>query len=573
MVPRSIRWHLFQVLLVSIVPIGLFAAGLLYLHWQAQERQRERSQLESVRLLAAAVDNALDSTIQRLSILAGVWAADPADEVVIHARAREALAANPDWRNIVAFRADGTGVFRADEPFGTPMPGMQRPELWRPAVEDRRPVVTDIFTSPIMGDKVGAIAVPVIRDARVTHVLIAVLKLRWFDELLTRQGAGGVAGIFDRNWKFVARGAEGEARRGTDPSAPLVADMRQKPEGIGRYTNLNGTSVYTSWAPSRYGWWLAFATPSAPVESAFWTYLMVLCGLWAAMVVAGIAYAVAKGRHIAHALESVEARAGELAAAHGLGRLPASRVKEVGRALDALERASDTLQAAMRERDRSLETEQKARAAAEAANRAKDEFLAMLGHELRNPLAAIWTAAGIIRSDGRTRQQLDFASGVIERQSGHLKRLIDDLLDVGRIVTGKVRLERAPLDLAAATHQVAGNLKTAGRFVERRLELDLAPAWIDGDQTRIEQIVSNLLVNAATYTSPGGTIRVRVGRDGESAVLEVSDDGRGIASENLERVFDLFFQADATIDRTAGGLGIGLTLVRRLAGCTAAACP
>src|SRR5262245_51966774 len=118
MAHRSIRWHLFQVLLVSIFPVGLFAAGLLYLHWQAQERERERSQIESVRLLAAAVDNAIDSTVQRLSIFARLWASHPASDEAIYQQARAALAANPDWSNIVAFRADGKGLFRANEPFG-----------------------------------------------------------------------------------------------------------------------------------------------------------------------------------------------------------------------------------------------------------------------------------------------------------------------------------------------------------------------------------------------------------------------------------------------------------------------
>ena len=558
---RSIRWHLFQVLLVTIVPVGIFAAALLYLHWQAQERERERSQVQSVRLLAAAVDNALDSSAQRLSIFAGLWAAQSAGDAVMHAQARAALASNADWSTIVAFRADGSAVFRADEPFGAPLPRMKLIDQWRPLLTGERMLVTDVFTAPMRGQKAVAIGVPVMRGDKVTHVLIATLNLRWFDELLAKQSAaaGGIAGIFDRQWKFVARSAEGDARRGTDGAQALIDDMHRSPEGIGRYTALNGTGVYTSWTRSRHGWWLALATPSAPMESTFWTYLGALAALWAAIMAAGIAYAVIKGRHIAQALISVEGRAAELAAARTLGPLPASRVEEVSRALRALEKASETLQA-------SMQTEQKARAAAEAANRAKDEFLAMLGHELRNPLAAVWSAVEVIRSPRRTAHHLDFAAGVIERQSRHLKRLIDDLLDVGRLITGKVKLERSPLDLAAAVRHVVTALETAGRLVQRRVETDLAPAWMDGDQTRVEQIVTNLLANAAAHTAPGGTINVRVAHEGGEAVLEVRDDGRGIAPEHLERVFELFFQADASVDRAAGGLGIGLTIVQRLSG-------
>jgi signal transduction histidine kinase/ActR/RegA family two-component response regulator len=567
---RSIRWHLFQVLLVSIFPVGLFAAGLLYLHWQAQEHERERSQIQSVRLLAAAVDNALDSTVQRMTIFAGLWAANPASDALIHAQARNALAANPDWANLLAFRADGTAVFRANEPFGTAMPEMKLVPQWQEVIIQRRPMVSDVFVSPDQGAKVVSVGVPVMRNNQVTHVLVARLNLRWFDELVTRQGRGGVAGIFDRNWKFVARGAEGEERRGTDPSQPLIEDIKRNPEGIGKYTALNGTAVYTSWTASRHGWWVAFATPSEPVESAFWRYLGLLGALWAALLAAGVAYAVSKGRHIAGALESVKARASELAATRAPSgpprALPASRVDEVSEALEALDHASQTLQAAMRARDQSLETEQKARAAAEAANRAKDEFLAMLGHELRNPLAAIWSAVAVVRSDRHTREQLDFAAGVIERQSRHLKRLIDDLLDVGRVMTGKVMLERAPLDLAAAARYVVATLESAGRFTQRRLDVDTEPAWVDADHTRLEQIITNLLANAVTYSAAGGRVKVRVARRGDAAVLEVSDDGRGIAPEHLERVFDLFFQADSTVDRASGGLGIGLTLVQRLVG-------
>ena len=320
---RSIRWHLFQVLLVTIIPVGLFAAGLFYLHWQAQERQRELSQIESVRLLAAAVDNAVDSTVQRLSIFARIWGAGPANEALLHAQARQALDANPDWINVVAFRAEGTGVFRADETFGAAVQNMRLLQMWRPVVAEGRPVVTDVFTSPHTRARQVAIGVPVVRDGKVTHVLIANLNLRWFDELLTRQGAGGIAGIFDRYWKFIARGAEGEARRGSDGAASLIEDMKRRPEGIGRYTSLNGDTVFTSWTPTRHGWWVAFATPSAPVDSAFRNYLTGFGALWLLAVGAGIAFAFFKGQRIAGALESLEARAAHLGAGRPLSGLEA----------------------------------------------------------------------------------------------------------------------------------------------------------------------------------------------------------------------------------------------------------
>jgi len=564
---RGIRWHLFQAQLVSIVPIGLLAAALLYLHWGVQEHERERSQIESVRLLAATVDSSLDSTVERLSILARLWSSSSLDEEQIYTQAREALKANADWANILAIRADGRGVFRADAPFGALLPAGPPLEVWRPVISERLPVISDLFISPDRTVQTVAVGVPVIHAGHVSHVLIADLDLTWYDRLMNLPGQppGAVAGLFDRNFDFVARSSEGPERRGQDPSQALVADMKRRPEGLARYTNLNGTAVYTAWAFSRHGWGVGFATPSAPVDNAFWHHLELFGFLWAAAVGAGILYAIWKARPIASALESLEDQAEHFARGQRLASVPDSRVDEVNRAIVALEKASELLQTATLERDRSLETEREARAQAEAASHAKDEFLAMLSHELRNPLAAIWTAATVVRSDGPSRAQLELAVRVIERQSRHLSHLLDDLLDVGRAMTGKMTLERASVDLESAARHVVELLQTTGRLAHRRVEYETTSVWVDGDPTRIEQILTNLLVNAATYTAPGGHIRVRVAREGADAILEVSDDGRGIAPENLPRVFELFFQAESSADRASGGLGIGLTLVQRLA--------
>ena len=564
---RGIRWHLFQVQLVSIVPIGLFAAAMLYLHWQVQENERERSQMESVRLIAAAVDNALDSTVERLSIFARLWSSTDLSEEAIHGQAKEALKANADWRNIVAFRADGSGVFRTDIPFGDTVPASVHPELLQPVVVRRTPVISDVFYASGTRRALVEVAVPVTHGGAVTHVLMASLDLTWYDHLLTQPGQpdGAVAGLLDRDLKFVARSLEGDMRRGEDPAPGVADDMRVNHEGLKRYVNLNGTPVYNAWTLTRHGWMAGFATPSAPVDNAFWNHLLVFGFVWLAAMSAGVLYAFAKARPLAASLESLEDQAQHFAEGHGITNLPDSRVAEVDRALTALEKASGLLQSAMRERDRSLETEREARAVAETANAAKDEFLAMLGHELRNPVAAISSAATIVKSRKGTPEQFDFAAGVIERQVAHLKRLIDDLLDVGRVMTGKILLDVRPVDLAASARGVIATLHTAGRLADRTVELSATPAWVNADHTRIEQILTNILVNAACYTSPGGRIDVRVTADSQHAIVEVSDDGRGIAADDLSRVFDLFFQGEPSVDRSTGGLGIGLTLVQRLA--------
>ncbi|MQA39201.1 response regulator [Rugamonas aquatica] len=205
------------------------------------------------------------------------------------------------------------------------------------------------------------------------------------------------------------------------------------------------------------------------------------------------------------------------------------------------------------------------RQSAERQNHAKDEFLAMLGHELRNPLSAISSAASLIGLPGVSAEGVTRAKKIIQRQSQHLGRIVDDLLDLSRAMSGKILLNRAPLDLAALVAASLETYRATGRSADYQLVQDLDQGWIDGDATRLEQITSNLIDNALKYTPPGGRIEVRTWTENDDVVLSVRDTGVGIAADLLPHVFDVFVQGSSTLDRSQGGLGIGLSLVRRLA--------
>jgi PAS domain S-box-containing protein len=198
--------------------------------------------------------------------------------------------------------------------------------------------------------------------------------------------------------------------------------------------------------------------------------------------------------------------------------------------------------------------------------RRKDEFLAMLAHELRNPLAPIRNAAQVLKLLGPPEVDQRWALGVIERQTQHLMRLVDDLLDVSRITQGKIALRREPVDLALVVQHAVEECRAA--IDERRQRLQVAiptgAVRVEGDLTRLVQVVGNLLHNAAKYTPEGGNIWLEVSAEHGRATVRVRDDGVGVAPELLPHVFDLFTQADRSLDRSQGGLGIGLTLVRRL---------
>ena len=215
------------------------------------------------------------------------------------------------------------------------------------------------------------------------------------------------------------------------------------------------------------------------------------------------------------------------------------------------------------ERRRS-EEERTARLAAEQANRAKDEFLAMLGHELRNPLAPIVTALQLMKlraTEPASKEQL-----IVDRQVKHMVRLVDDLLDISRITRGMLELKKQHVDLRDVLVKA---VETVSPLLEQRshhfdVEVPLEAVLVEGDDARLTQVFANLLTNAAKYTAPSGHIRLELRRRARDVIVEVRDDGAGIAADLLPKVFDLFVQGQQSAARSEGGLGIGLALVRSL---------
>ena len=204
--------------------------------------------------------------------------------------------------------------------------------------------------------------------------------------------------------------------------------------------------------------------------------------------------------------------------------------------------------------------------AADLAHRRQDEFLAMLAHELRNPLAPIRSAVALLARMDSTEPMLPLIREVIQRQVGHMARLLDDLLDVSRVTSGKVTLQRRPTAVGEFVDQA---VETCRALIDARhqlltLDMPATPPFVDGDPVRLAQIVGNLLHNAAKYTQEGGAIALSARRQGETVVIRISDNGIGISAEALPHIFDLFTQDERSLSRSQGGLGIGLTVVRSM---------
>lgn len=200
------------------------------------------------------------------------------------------------------------------------------------------------------------------------------------------------------------------------------------------------------------------------------------------------------------------------------------------------------------------------------ADRRKDEFLAMLAHELRNPLAPIRNASELLTRISPDNPQLNAMAGIIKRQITQLSRLVDDLLDVSRITQGRIELQQLPVDLSAVIAQAMESVEPLIREHRHKayLAVGYKPLYVKGDRARLVQCVANLLTNAAKYTDIGGEIRVDMREEAGTAAISVTDNGVGISDELLPKIFDLFVQSDRSLDRSQGGLGIGLSVVRQL---------
>jgi signal transduction histidine kinase/ActR/RegA family two-component response regulator len=290
--------------------------------------------------------------------------------------------------------------------------------------------------------------------------------------------------------------------------------------------------------------------------------MLTVGGLGLVLLLVSVGGAWVFSQRIEHSITEAAAAAAALARGEPPHMAPSS-VRELARLGEALESSGQLLRERERERDANLATAESARAEAVAATQAKDAFLAMLGHELRNPLAPIVTALELLRRRGLAWTP---EHEVISRQLRHVVRLVDDLLDVARITRGQMSLHPAPLELSSA---VARAVESVAPLIEQRrhtLQLDVPASGLCvlGDADRLTQVVANLLTNAAKYTPPCGHLQVRAHAHDGGIALVVADNGPGLPPELVPRLFEPFIQGPRTLDRSEGGLGIGLALVRSL---------
>jgi len=565
--PRQLRWRLFVLAASGLLPLALMVVlALGYLVYERQEAT-QRSALALSRALATAVDAELSSTIDVLRTLAQSDELRLAEYEAFY-RTSARVARQQGWRSVVLLDEQGRVLFRTTQPFGSPGSGAVEPESVAQALALGKPVVGVVTEGPIPGTAF-AVRVPV--DAGGTYVPSAVLSTDLILKVLQRQSVPPtwVVSVIDQGGSRVARTTPTASNRPSPSLQALLAEGR--PEGMGVTTTLEGRRSHTGYTrlPGS-GWVVAVSIPAAEaVEATFGPLLAVATGL-----LASLALAAYLGWHFAGKVSQPIDVLKQAAAALGRGEpvraapLAVAELEQVRAALakaaSQRERFVQELQRVQAEREALLRQVTDALRVAEDAGRIKDEFLAILGHELRNPLAPISMALQLMALKGDERTAAE--RRIVERQLAHMTRLVDDLLDLSRITGKRLVMRMEPLRVAELVQQAAEAIRPV--LGERTLRTEVTEgargAWVSGDEARLAQVLGNLLGNAVKFTSGRGEIVLAARRDGDAVEVTVSDDGAGMSPDVLKRAFEPFFQDRQGQDRSRGGLGLGLAIVKSL---------
>jgi signal transduction histidine kinase len=559
---------------IAFVPVLVFAAatGILFARSE-RETFREGAQKRTLALLTA-VDRELERSSAALEALATSEALDSTDLVTFRSEARRVLESRPEWLNIHLAPPSGRQILNLRLPSGGPFHPVVDSQSFEAVLRTGRPQVGSLFDEPLTKEPVFPVRVPVFRRDELRFVLTALVRTAVIDDLLVPQGLppDWVGVVLDSRNLIVSR-TVGREFVGRPAAESLRAALATEGQGWFRGSTLEGWAVYTPFDRSNVsGWTVAMGIPAESVEGPLRRSLLNLAGFGTTLLMMSVGLAWLLSIRPTRALASLARLARHVgrggAATVPDGPVARSGVTEIEDLRASVVEAAELVRLRSAERDRVEASLREVEAELRASEQRKDHFLAMLGHELRNPLGVIRTAVELL-PDSASGEGVAFeAVPMIERQVAHMARMLDDLLDVSRIAEGRIQASQEPCDLAEIVRRTAEDYRQAFDRSGVKLDLDVSqrPLGVVGDPVRLSQALGNLLQNANKYTDAGGSVTVRVSEtaDGRAAVVSVADTGVGMEPEILARAFEPFSQADRTLARSRGGLGLGLPLVKGL---------
>ncbi|GGC13842.1 hybrid sensor histidine kinase/response regulator [Pseudoduganella buxea] len=475
------------------------------------------------------------------------------------------LSKNTDYVNFGLIRLNGDVTCSAVSSVG--LVNLADRAHFRRAVTERRFIAGNYVFGRVISKHTINLTYPVIRGGEVAAVLFAALDLTELDKFVldVQLSPGSLLWTVDANGTIISRRPDPAGWFGKKIGGPLQEAWTTRPKVPVLLTDADG--VQRMYAFARVGrhdisdYTVMIGIPYQEiVAAATRDQLIATIGLVATVTLALLAAWFGGDILIVRRVQTL-ARTANRIASGSLDTRTGMRYEE--EEISALARSLDEMAEALQKKEVERDA---ATASLQAADRRKDEFLAMLAHELRNPLAPISSGAQVLKMAHADNASVARTAEIIARQVEHMTRLIDDLLDVSRVTRGLVKLNRQPLDLRTVVEDAVEQAYPLFKSKRQQLELDLPhePLGINADHKRMVQVVANLLNNAAKYTQEYGHVRVSLDRAGPHVRLVVADDGIGMAPELVTRVFELFTQAERTSDRSQGGLGLGLALARTL---------
>jgi signal transduction histidine kinase/ActR/RegA family two-component response regulator len=579
---QGIRLSTLLVLLVfvSVAPMAIFSGVMIRSSWAQHRAVLEERNIETARAVASLVDETVQSVIDALNRLTTLQLFEDDYKTGFTDLASRVQDVEPGWRTMIL--ADRDGRVLTTSPSGALSRFQGTPEWATESASTGRPMVSNLMGDGASRPFSYVVATPVLQDGRVVKVLAVEVDAAGLSDLLERQrpGALGVVGLTDRAYRLVARSRNSELYVGRPASPTFISATSEHDEGSFRAQMLEGTPAYSSFSRAPLTGWIAgVGLAASEVDAPMWTALRRLVYGGLSLLLVGVLVAFAVGRRVVGATAASAASASALARGEPVRPIK-SRIAEIQKLSSGIAQAATILKDRNRERDRAeaerakaaaaledaLRQEHEARQEAERASRGKDEFVATVSHELRTPLNAIFGWVRLLRSGALDEDASRHALEVIDRNTRAQAQLIDDLLDISRVITGRLDTTLEPLEVAPVVHAavdtVRPNASAKGVRLETSIAADVSP--VAADPHRLAQIVTNLLVNAVKFTPSGGSVHVATRQEGGTIVIAVSDTGVGIRPEQLPHVFQRYWQASTSQSRSYGGLGIGLTLVHRL---------
>jgi signal transduction histidine kinase len=562
---RPFRVYLLILVLGAMLP-GALLTGFLV--WRAIANNRaisERRLLESARVDASALDREFDRSISILHALATSPALDEMNLEAFYLEGRRVQTTQPGWDTITLLSLDGRLLVSTKVPWGSPLSRTIEPISLQHVIATKAPSVGVIRPGPAGGpEHLFPIRVPVVRQNVLKYVLSALVNVESVSRLVPRQTPNSeewTRTVLDSDGTIALRTRGAEDYIGTPASEPFRTQIRQVGDSMWSATTRDGEPVYAAFSRSAYGWTAVVVVPRGVLDAPLRGSMRAVLTGGALLMISGLVVALLISRR----LSADFAAATSAAEAVAEGRsVPERRmhVAETERLQQSLVTAASLLEKRGRERDDEIARADSARKEAEEANQTKDQFLAVLGHELRNPLAPALTALELMKA--RNPDTFKREREVLERQVAHMSRLVNDLLDVSRLARGKVQLDRRRFELKEAVDRAVDMARPL--IVQHEHAIDVSvPAtglMLDADIDRIVQVLSNLLTNAAKYSTNGGHISLSASSSGASVIVMCEDDGPGIPAGLAPQLFDTFAQGPRALDRREGGLGLGLALAR-----------